>query len=147
MPASKKSTKATPPKRPSGPAEIAAGVFVGTWKDALTFRGARFCVLDSAPDDMPPAQHIPIYDRTKDAAIRENLDRLAMAMRTAHDAGRPVLVFCRYGIQRAPLGGAWYLRRAEGLSLDAAYDRVHSVRPQVEHPRDWIGNASELAAD
>jgi hypothetical protein len=147
MPASKKAAKTTSPKRPSGPDEISPGVFVGTWKDALTFQGARFCVLDSLPDDMPPAQHIPIYDRSEDVAIRENLDRLAKAIRTAHEDGRPVLVFCRFGIQRAPLGGAWYLHRVEGLSLDEAYDRVRSVRPRIEHAKDWIGNASELASE
>ena len=126
------------------PSEIAPGVFVGGWKDAVEFGGTRFCVLDAAPEDMPEGTHIPIYDEKADQAIPANLERLAKAMIAAHAKGEPVLVYCGHGIRRGPLGGAWYLHRAEGLPLDTAYDRVRTVRPKIEHARDWIGDASNL---
>jgi hypothetical protein len=127
-----------------GPSEIAPGIFVGGWKEAVGFEGTRFCVLDEAPEDMPPATHVRIYDEGAERAIRENLDRVAAAMKAAHDQGEPVLVFCGHGIRRSPLAGAWYLHRTEHLSLDAAYDRIRSVRPKVEHAREWAGNATDL---
>lgn len=133
------------PRPTESPSEIAPGVYVGGWKDAVRFEGTRFCVLDDAPEEMPTATHIPIY-READAQARvENLDRLAAGMRTARNQGRPVLVFCGHGVRRSALGGVWYLRRAEGLSLDQAYERVRLVRPKVQHARDWVTNAEELA--
>lgn len=146
MPAPKKSRSSAPSsKSPSrSPSEIAPGVFVGGWKDAERFQGTKFCVLDEAPPDMPPATHIPIYREEGDRPDTKNLDRLAEGVRSARAKGEPVLVFCGHGVRRAPLGGAWYLHRAEGLSLDQAYDRVRAVRPKIEHARDWIGNPGEL---
>jgi protein-tyrosine phosphatase len=117
---------------------------VGGWKDAVRFDGARFCVLDEAPADMPPAEHVPIFDGATERADRASLDRLAQAMIAARREGSPVLVFCGHGVRRSPLGAAWYLRRSEGLSLDAAYERLRAVRPQVEHAREWVGNATDL---
>jgi len=139
--ASKKTSQRPKPKSPS---EVAPGVFVGGWKDAVRFPGARFCVLDEAPPDMPPATHVRIYDEAADRADPRSLDRLAEAMHQAHAGGEPVLVFCGHGVRRSPLGAVWYLRRTEGLTLDDAYDRVRAVRPRIEHARDWVGNASEL---
>ena len=133
--------------RPAAPnpfSEIAPGVFVGGWKEALQFEGSRFCVLDEAPEDMPAATHIRIYDEAADRVDVPSLDRLAQAMRSARDSGRPVMVFCGQGRYRSPLGAMWYLRRAEGLSLADAYERVHAVRPASQDPRKWAGNASEL---
>lgn len=131
-------------RRPPSASEIAPGVFVGGWKDALGFDGARFCVLDEAPGDMPPATHVPIYSETTGKAKPENLDRLAAGMRAARATGELVLVFCGHGVRRSALGGAWYLRRAQGLSLDQAYAQVRSVRPKVQHAREWVDNATEL---
>jgi len=127
-----------------GPSEIAPGIYVGGWKDATNFQGARFCVLDEAPPDMPPATHVRIYDEGSGRADPKSLDRLARAMEKAHAAGEPVLVFCGHGVRRSPLGGVWYLRRTEGLSLVDAYDRVKAARPKVEHARTWVGNADDL---
>jgi Dual specificity phosphatase, catalytic domain len=144
MAAKKKSpgTKAKPSAK--GPSEIAPGIFVGGWNDALKFEGARFCVLDEAPEDMPPATHVQIYRGDTDRPIPENLDRVAEAIRAAHANGDPVLVFCGHGVRRSPLAGAWYLHRSEGISLDDAYARVQAVRPKVERAREWIGNTAEL---
>ena len=114
MPPSKRLRTAIAKPKPKGPSEIAPGVFVGGWKDALRFEGARFCVLDEAPPDMPPATHIPIYDEATDRPNTKNLDRLAGAMHASKQKGEPVLVFCGHGIRRSPLGGAWYLRRGRG---------------------------------
>jgi hypothetical protein len=127
-----------------GPSEIAPGVFVGGWKDALAFTGQRFCVLDEAPEEMPSGTHIPIYQSETSRAITPNLDRLARSVQQARARDEPVLIFCGHGIRRSGLGGAWYLRRAEALSLDSAYARVRSVRPKVEHAREWVANADEL---
>lgn len=121
----------------NGPSEVSPGVFVGGWKDALDFAGTKFCVLDERPPDMPSATHIPIFDESRDAPIPSNLDRLATEIRSARDRDEPVLVFCGHGIRRAPLGGAWYLHRTESVTLDEAFDRVSSVRPAVERPRQW----------
>ncbi|MCI4317222.1 MAG: hypothetical protein L3J96_01670 [Thermoplasmata archaeon] len=133
----------TPRKTPS---EIAPGVYVGSWSDALEFEGDRFCVLDEAPADMPPAAHFPIYSESADRADRRNLDRLADAMSAAHAKGTPVLVFCGHGKYRSPLGGAWYLHRVEGVPLDEAYSRVRAARPKANRGLDWIGNLQELRA-
>jgi len=130
--------------RPNGPSEIAPGVYVGGWNDALRFEGARFCVLDEAPEEMPAATHIPIYDARSGAAVRANLDRLAKEIGAARASGRPVLVFCGHGVRRSPLGGAWYLHRSERLPLDEAYDRIRAVRPKVETARTWIDDVTNL---
>lgn len=130
--------------REKRPSEIAPGVFVGGWKEALGFEGTRFCVLDEAPEDAPAATHIPIYDEQVGLANAKNLDRLAEAMRRARSKGKPVLVFCGHGVRRSALAGVWYLRRTEGLSLDEAYERVRAVRPQIEHAREWVRNAGDL---
>ncbi len=147
MPAKAKPPTPRSASRPSpGPSEVAPGVFVGGWNDALEFDGARFCVLDEAPSDLPsPTTHIPIYDERTDGPIRANLERLAREMAAAHRAGRPVLVFCAHGIRRSPLGAAWYLHRAERLDLDAAYDRIRAVRPKVEPARSWMRDLRPLA--
>jgi dual specificity protein phosphatase-like protein len=142
MTASKKPRKA--PSRANGPSEIAPGVFVGGWNDALKFEGARFCVLDDAPEDRPPSAHVQIYEESNDRAIPANLDRLAADVRAAHGRGQPVLMFCGHGIRRSPLAGAWYLHRAEGLPLAKAYERIRAVRPKIEEAREWIGHPDNL---
>jgi hypothetical protein len=142
--AKKRGTRARSGTPTKGPSEIAPGVFVGGWNDALRFAGAKFCVLDEAPDDMPAATHVPVYNEATDRADTANLDRLAGSIREARSKGEPVLVFCGHGVRRSPLGGAWYLHRSEGISLDAAYDRIRAVRPKVEHARSWIGNRGNL---
>jgi protein-tyrosine phosphatase len=126
------------------PQEIVPGVFLGGWKDALTFSGRRFCVLDEAPEDMPPATHIPIYDEGKDAPLVPNLDRLAAEVHAARRANEPVLVFCGHGVRRSPLGVAWYLHRYEKLPLAQAYAHIRSVRPKVETASEWIGHCQPL---
>lgn len=142
MPPSKKTSRLKPADHAAS--EIAPGVFVGGWKDAAGFEGTRFCVLDEAPDDLPPATHIPIYNEAAGGASTKALDRVAEGMRRARVEGRPVLVFCGHGVRRAPLAGAWYLHRAEGLSLEEAYARVRAVRPQIEVARDWVENPDAL---
>ncbi|MDE1837557.1 MAG: dual specificity protein phosphatase family protein [Euryarchaeota archaeon] len=142
---SAKSKNAPRAKRPSKtPSEIAPGVYVGNWDDAVKFQGARFCVLDEEPEGMPPSQHIAIYSEKVDRADRKNLDRLAKEMKSARDRGMPVLVFCGHGIYRSPFGGAWYLHRSEGISLESAYARVREARPKAHRGLDWIGNLAEL---
>jgi protein-tyrosine phosphatase len=132
-------------KRPvPSPQEIAPGVFLGGWEDAVKFTGKRFCVLDEKPDEMPPGVHVPIYDDANDAPIVPNLDRLATEMRAAHKSGEPVIVFCGHGIRRGPLGAAWYLHRTEKIPLDQAYERIRAVRPKIETAREWIGNPDAL---
>lgn len=145
MPSAGNPTKKTSSAKPRGASEIAPGVYVGGWTDALQFAGARFCVLDDAPVEMPRAAHVQIYSEKVDRAGRSALDHLAESIRKARERGKPVLVFCGHGVRRSPLAGAWYLRRATGNSLDAAYDRIRSVRPKIEHAREWVGNAGELA--
>jgi protein-tyrosine phosphatase len=135
---SKKSTGRTP--KPRSPAEIAPGVFVGGWSDAVAFEGKRYCVLDEKPDEELPAdEQLRIYDGEKDEAIRPNLDRLASLVDAARERGEPVLLFCGHGIRRAPLAGAWYLHRHDGVPLAEAYARIRAVRPQIEEAREWMG--------
>src|SRR5579863_6484071 len=124
--------------------EIAPGVYVGGWKDAEAFDGVRFCVLDEAPEGMPAATHVVIFNEDTNSASIRDLDRLAKEIATSRETGKPVLVFCGHGVRRSPLAGAWYLHRSEQLSLDDAYDRIRSVRPKIEHAREWVGNAAEL---
>jgi len=143
--------KPAPPRRPrarpNSPAEVAPGVFVGGWNDAVAFEGTRFCVLDEKPSEMPPATHIAIYDDGTGSAIRSNLDRLAREIGAARAAGRPVLVFCGHGIRRSPLAAAWYLHRSEQLPLEAAFERVRAVRPRAEPPSSWMENAASLEGE
>ena len=134
-------------RRSKSPAEVAPGVFVGGWKDAVAFEGARFCVLDEKPEGMPPATHIPIYDDRSGSAIRPNLDRLAREIVAARARGHPVLVFCGHGIRRSPLGAAWYVHRSENLSLTDAFERVRAVRPRAEPPVAWMGDATSLEGE
>ncbi|MGA8665153.1 MAG: dual specificity protein phosphatase [Thermoplasmata archaeon] len=145
MPAARRKTKlpSTQNDVPS-PQEIAPGVYLGGWNDAEKFTGAKFCLLDEAPDEMPTATHIPIYDEGQDAPIVANLDRLVDGVRSARRAHEPVLIFCGHGIRRGPLGAAWYLHRAEKLPLDEAYTRIRAVRPKIETASEWIGNVREL---
>jgi protein-tyrosine phosphatase len=144
MPSSKKSNVRPKNAARAGPSEFAPGVSVGGWKDAVEFQGARFCVLDELPDDMPAATHMRIYDGAADRAIPKNLDDLARAMEREHAKGTPVLVFCGHGVRRSPLAAAWYLHRAEGLSLTEAYERVRAVRPKIEEAKAWIGDTTNL---
>lgn len=132
------------PSATTGPSEIAPGVFVGGWNDAVAFQGTRFCVLDEEPEGMPKATHIPIYNEASGAASRRNLDRLAREVGAARASGAPVLIFCGHGIRRSPLGGAWYLHRSEKIPLDAAYERVRAVRPRVEPASSWVDDPSSL---
>jgi len=122
-------------------------VFVGGWNDALAFEGARFCVLDEKPTEMPEATHIAIYDDRSGSAIRSNLDRLFREIEAARSAGRPVLVFCGHGIRRSPLAAAWYLHRSEQLPLGEAFERVRAVRPRAEPPSSWMGDPSGLEGE
>ena len=144
MAAKRSSRPAGKTARPPSPQEIAPGIFLGGWKDATRFEGARFCVLDEAPEEMPTAKHVPIYDGEGDRPRIDNLDRLAREMRAAHDGGSPVLVFCGHGVRRSPLAAAWYLHRYEHLTIDQAFDRIRALRPQVEHAREWIGHLEPL---
>jgi protein-tyrosine phosphatase len=136
-------TKATK-KSPPSPQEISPGVFLGGWNDAVKFEGKKFCVLDEAPDDMPPATHVRIYDESKDAPIVANLNKVAAEMNSARKSQQPVLVFCGHGVRRSPLAAAWYLHRYEKLSLDDAYTKIRTVRPRVETAQEWIGNWKSL---
>jgi hypothetical protein len=125
--------------------EIAPGVFVGGWNDAITFPGTKICVLDDPPaEPIPGATHIPIYNEAKDEALRANLDRVASLVEEARARREPVLVFCGHGVRRGSLAGAWYLHASEGISLDAAYDRVRVVRPKIQTLRDWVGGWQSL---
>jgi len=141
--------RATPKKKatvsPHSPSEIATGVFVGSWNDAVSFRGKRYCVLDELPADAPADEGLTIYDEARAAPIRANLDRLAGLIDRARKNGDPVLVFCGHGIRRSPLGGAWYLHRSEGISLEEAYARIRAVRPKVEEAKDWIEHTEALS--
>jgi protein-tyrosine phosphatase len=137
--------KAVP--RRKGPSEIAPDVFVGGWNDAIAFEGTRFCVLDEAPDDMPAATHVSIYDDNVGRAIVPHLNELAAAVAAARARGEPVLLFCGHGVRRSPLAGAWYLHRAEKLTLDQAYDRIQAVRPKVERAVEWVGDPKDLLND
>ena len=138
------SSRAKPARKT--PSEIAPNVYVGNWEDAVRFEGARFCVWDEAPPNMPPASHVPIYNERADRADRRNLDRLADAIQAARAKGTPVLVFCGHGKFRSPLGAAWYLHRAEGIPLDAAYSRVRAARPEASRTLRWVGNLEEILA-
>lgn len=135
-----KTSRPRSPRRPTAAtaSEFAPGLFVGGWKDAERFSGARFCVLDEAPDGMPEGKHVAIYNGEKDAPILENLDRVAGLMHAAQARDEKVLVYCGHGIRRSPLAAAWYLHRYAALPLDEAYARVRAVRPQVEEAKEWM---------
>jgi hypothetical protein len=135
-----KKSRASAASNVSTPSEIAPGIFVGSWKDAETFEGSRFCVLDEMPSDAPADEGVTIYDEESRSPIVANLDRVVRLMETAHGRHRPVLVFCGHGVRRSPLAGAWYLHRVEGVELEDAYRRLRSVRPQTEHAKDWAGH-------
>ena len=134
---------ATRGKVPS-PQEVAPGVFVGGWDDATHFTGAKFCVMDDPPQGLPGTVHIPIYDEVRNAPILPNLEILAQRVRLAHDVGAP-----RAGVLRPrdPSGAA---RRGLVPASVRAADRggglrqVRSVRPKIEHARDWIGHVEGL---
>jgi hypothetical protein len=144
MPPSKNSSSPRSKRTPSSPSPVSDGVFVGGRTDAPNFEGDRVCVLDEAPDDLPPATHIPVYDGEHDAANVSNLERVVETVRRARAQGRPVLIFCGHGVRRSPLAAAWYLHRTEGLPLSEAYERIRAVRPQIETASEWLGDTSNL---
>lgn len=133
-----------PSSRPPGPSEVAPGLFVGDWKDARAFGGTRFCVLDEAPTHLPAGTHIPIIRKDTGRPDRRNLDHLASEILRARRRGEDVLVYCGHGVRRSPLAIAWFLHVDQGVSLEAAYDRIQAVRPQVERPQDWLAGVDEL---
>lgn len=141
-------SNARPTKKPKSTAsEIAEGVFVGGWKDAASFVGGRFCVLDERPEEldrMPGTEHLPIYDAATDEPRVENLDRIVEMAHRAREQGTPVLLFCGHGVRRGSLAGAWYLHRYGHLTIDQAFDWVASVRPQIERPQEWMGGWKRL---
>ncbi len=135
-------------KRPpsSHASEVSPGVFVGGWKDATSFTGTRICVLDEAPaGPMPAEAHVPIYDAGADRPLIANLERAAQLAESARRQESPVLFFCGHGVRRGSLAAAWYLHRHEGISLDAAYERIRAARPQIETAAEWIGDVTPLA--
>lgn len=137
MTESRPTKQRTSTERANKASEVRAGFFVGGWDDAEAFSGTRFCVLDEAPDGMPSATHVPIFDPKTHQPIVGNLDRLAELIGAARARREPVLVFCGHGVRRAPLAGAWYLHRSEGISLDQSFERVRSIRPGIEHVKKW----------
>jgi len=147
MPKASAAARRRAPSRTNGPDEVADGVFVGGWKDAEKFEGARLCVLDEAPEGMAGITHVTIYDTDADRADLPNLDRVAEGVRAARARGEKVLVFCGQGVRRSPLAAAWYLHRSEGLTLDQAYERIRGVRPQIEPAAAWIGDTTNLDAE
>ena len=144
-------SKRAPPSRPAPrPSEVAPGVFVGGWKEAVGFAGARVCVLDERPSELDgwsDTAHVPIYDPDADGPIVRNLDRVAALVHEARALGRPALVFCGHGVRRGSLGGAWYLHRFAGLTLAEAFDRVAAARPQIERPVEWMQGRRALEPD
>jgi len=144
MTATPRKSRTTKTRTKRHPSEIAPGVFVGGWNDALEFEGKRYCVLDELPSDAPADGGYTIYDEATEAPNVANLNRLAEAVRQARAGGSPVLIFCGHGVRRSPLAGAWYLHRSEGIDLDAAYDRIRAVRPKVEHAKEWIPHPDAL---
>lgn len=145
MAAKRTPSKSRAKKEKPSASEIAPGVFVGGWSDATEFRGTRICVLDEAPDEKVPAEAlIPVYDPGADRPMRANLDRIAQVAEEARGRNEPVLFFCGHGVRRGPLAGAWYLHRHDGVTLDAAYDRIRTVRSNIEPPEKWAGDTSVL---
>ena len=139
------------PRTPKAPApigsEIAPGIFVGGWRDAERFEGARICVLDDMPDEtLDGMAHVPVYREALDQPLRENLDRIVTMVEAARGRHEPVMLFCGHGVRRSPLAAAWYLHRHEGIPLAVAYERIESVRPQVERVELWVGDPSPLEA-
>ena len=122
-------------------------MFIGGRQDAASFEGERFCVLDEAPEGLPPATHIPVYDDLTDRPIVANLDRVAAGIHAAREKSRPVIVFCGHGVRRSPMAAAWYLYRYEHLTLDEAYARIRAIRPGIEDARAWVGDPSPLGQD
>ena len=147
MAVTKRAKKSPRAKNASSPSELIPGVFVGGWKDAEGFEGARFCVLDEKPEGMPEGTHLAIYDGDHDRPNRANLDRLAALAEKAHAAGTPVLFYCGHGVRRGPLAAAWYLHRHEGISLEEAYVRLRAARPGIETVGEWVGDWEEALAD
>lgn len=144
MTATKRTPRASAPRTAKTPNEIAPGVFLGNWDDAVKFVGTRFCVLDDAPEEMPPSTHVRIYDEKADRADVNGLDRVVAGMKAARAKGDPVLVYCGHGIYRSPLAAAWYLKRTERVSLDEAYRRITALRPKAKPAAGWLGNVAEL---
>ncbi len=131
-------------RRAKGPTEVAPGLFVGGWGEAEGFSGARFCVLDEKPAELPNGTHIPVYDERTGGAIRPNLDRLAKEAAAAKGRGEAVVVFCGHGIRRGPLGAAWILHRNDHLTLEQAFDRIQAVRPRIERPAAWMDDPTSV---
>jgi protein-tyrosine phosphatase len=116
--------------------QITDTVWLGDIADAMGFKGQRICVLES----MPPRKSlwIPVLQFSDTPfVLREQLDVLALAIDWAAKQG-PVLVYCGAGIERSPLGVAWWLHRGEGIPLAAAYARIKQISSKIQDRTYWL---------
>lgn len=115
--------------------EIVEKLFVGDMSDAHSgFEGLIICVLEDKPFDEPAnATWVPFL-----AEGLRSLEITAEIIDNALNGGRPVLVHCGAGSERAPLAVAWYLYRRRAMTLDDAYELLRSRRPIVQDRRFWL---------
>ena len=117
--------------------EIIGNLFVGDMTDARSgFGGLIICVLEEKPFDEPAnATWIPFL-----AQGLRSLEITSEIIDNALNGGRPVLVHCGAGSERAPLAVAWFLHRRRGMTLDEAYNLLREQRPIVQDRRFWLRN-------
>lgn len=132
--------------------EVLSGLFLGGLEDARGFPGNVLCVMNAWPlDGHPEAVWIPVVAAPTTRllgpeagpparlfALPQQLDLAATVMDRFVSRLTPLLVHCRYGLERSPLAVAWFLRHRLGWSWDEAYGLLRRKRPEIQDRRDWL---------
>jgi protein-tyrosine phosphatase len=139
--------------------EVVPGLWVsgyGEWTDAVydEDKWLVVCVLENCEQEgfkryepIPHTKHYPLlrgeqmdngYYATRFPASKQALDQVASEIAMGLREGRNVLVHCGAGVERSPLAIAWYLSKSMGINVDAAYDIIRRVRPNVFDRQSWL---------
>ncbi len=89
---------------------------------------------------VPPANDSAAfqYDLREPPFTEGTLNDIADVIQVLVKNHKLVIVHCYAGIDRSPLVVAWWLARYHTETLDAAYEKIREVRPQVRDRGDWV---------
>lgn len=121
-------------------------VSVGGMEDCPSFEGRRINVM-SPREVCPVSGCLPYRGAVPragdmgpwDDVVYHRYDLEAVAGQIERDRQEgPVLVHCRQGLERSPLAVMWWMHRYHALDLEAGYQSIRFVRPQIFDRRQWI---------
>lgn len=125
--------------------KIIGPIFVSSYEGAKDFRGDILFVHHDI-EWYTRGWHLPLLqsrpnsdtDRTGAKVNYDNLELIHDIIQFHYDAGSPLLVHCKGGVERSPLCVVTWLNLCKDHSLDSAYEYVKNARPVVEDRRYWL---------